>query len=330
MTSTEETKTGLDWFICILPFLCYVLALVSSWYFKRQRRLQSTEYSTTNINYSTTNTETYTPILKQWTKLVNEQRDVYPHLVLLGSTGSGKTTLCKAILASREGLCIALVAKREDSSVYPATVTYDKDGSLTALLSCIESLTSLIRTREATDTQLTIIIEDYPMLCSEKELRQPLTDLVLRVARVGRSLGIRLILIAQESTGKATGFEGQVAALQNFLTIRCHRKSYSLTIEDCLHTIPSKEVWSLSKRPTRVLPYQSTGVKNEEKHTSMTTDITDIEAVSSGMVLDTRDTAILALLSLGISANKIHETIKGDRNSTLQRIKELKELYPNE
>jgi hypothetical protein len=71
-------------------------------------------------------------------------------------------------------------------------------------------------------------------------------------------------------------------------------------------------------------------VKNEEKHTSMTTDITDIEAVSSGMVLDTRDTAILALLSLGISANKIHETIKGDRNSTLQRIKELKELYPNE
>lgn len=325
----EQPPDTFAWGMCFAPFILYMLALLSSAYFRRQRRTAMyTTVSMASNEGSTTATSLVYP-LKAWQTTLNEQPDTYPHILLLGSTGSGKTTLCKAMMSYRKGLAVALIAKREDANGYPCPcISYDRDGGMTALLNLIEQLASALRTRESSAEPLTIIIEDYPMLCSESELRKPLTDLVLRVARVGRSLRMRLVLLAQERTGKATGFEGQVAALDNFLTVRCHRHNYTTELDGVAYSLPSKDIFKASKRAWTAMPFAvGTGTDGgipSGTSTGTGTGTTDANEQFVGTAANPRDAAIEALIALGLSANKIHEAVGGTRAEVLARVKELK------
>jgi type IV secretory pathway VirB4 component len=40
---------------------------------------------------------------KQWLRLLNDQPDQVPHVLIAGKSGSGKTTLARVLLAHRRG-----------------------------------------------------------------------------------------------------------------------------------------------------------------------------------------------------------------------------------
>lgn len=155
---------------------------------------------------------------RQWVAMLNEDDQRIPHALITGSTGMGKTTIAAALLAERWGYICILTGKVDDAWPMPF-VSYDADGSTSALQQTIAMLVNHLRTRDEHTPPLTLVIDDLPMLSAEQELKKPLVDLIARTARVGRSKHMRLLVISQEAGGKATGLEGQLSVLQNMARI---------------------------------------------------------------------------------------------------------------
>lgn len=146
---------------------------------------------------------------RDWLGLLNEQPDSCPHILIVGYTGSGKSTFARAVLSQRRGQVVILSAKPDDASWGVPTVSYDAEGDCNALLHAIRSLIVELKTRMPHDQALTVVIDDYPDLVSERELRNDLTELLTRAARIGRSKRFRLLVVSQEDTGRATAHRGK-------------------------------------------------------------------------------------------------------------------------
>jgi hypothetical protein len=151
---------------------------------------------------------------RDWLRLLNDQPDRLAHLFIVGTTGSGKTTFARALLAHRAGEVCILSAKIDDDWGLPF-VTYDSDGSCSSLQATIAALLVHLRTRTTSEAPLHVVVDDYPILSAEPELKKPLTELLTRVARVGRSKRMRLVVLAHESTSGAMSTQGQHSVLGN-------------------------------------------------------------------------------------------------------------------
>lgn len=162
---------------------------------------------------------------QQWMSDLNELPDTFPHLFVVGPTGSGKTTFTTALLSTRKGALVVITPKPDDQWGGLASVTIDDDASFRSVQQMFSSLNGELKQRlvavkrgQPCGAPLTIVLDDAPALLSEggKEA----ASLLKLVARLGRSFRVRLVLLSQSDRVKALGLEGEGDALDNFTRVQ--------------------------------------------------------------------------------------------------------------
>jgi hypothetical protein len=164
---------------------------------------------------------------RQWLDYINAQPDRVPHCAIIGPSGAGKTTLATAALADRPGRIVVVTAKEGDDWGGLPYVGIDEDATyttanatLTALLSEVKQRLVDVKNKRMTADYLTIVIDDFSTLVKECEVA---ADVVKLVARLGRSLRVRLIMLSDSALVKAIGLEGEGETRSNFAFIRLAR-----------------------------------------------------------------------------------------------------------
>lgn len=158
--------------------------------------------------------------LPAWLDLVQHRLDDAPHTLIVGPTGTGKTTLVKALCAMRDGQLLFVSPKPNawPGLSYP---TIDDDGGFTAIETALQAVLRELRQRLAamkhgTDPStfgtLTVIIDEFPTVVDECETAPVL---LRKLGQIGRELRLRLIALSQTLQVKDLGIEGQGAAREN-------------------------------------------------------------------------------------------------------------------
>jgi len=189
-----------------------------------------------------------------WVICLNHKHhaDMYPHVRVMGRSGAGKSFFTRALLCMRDGECVILTPKRGETWPLP-TISYDADGGCQTLLAAIAALHQHLKVRTQEAIPLTLVVDDYNVLVSEKELRVPLSDLVAAVARLGRYVKYRLVLVVHEAEGRATYTKGMVAIWQHFTTITLNRMHEAVwNDEGDVSALDTSDVPSLAARPWRM------------------------------------------------------------------------------
>ena len=185
--------------------------------------------------------------LRQWLDLVNHRPDQVPHLFIEGGSGSGKTTLATAILHDRPGPVAVVGVKPDDQwgegYIYRST---ERDEVLKRLLAEVRR-----RLDEDDRTSLTIVLDDFTRQARDHTAA---VDLYKLIADVGRSMRIRLILIARGRQVKGIGATGESDLLEHFVFIavaRGHRAT--LEYDEEVYPLDTAQVQRLAQplQPSR-------------------------------------------------------------------------------
>lgn len=198
--------------------------------------------------------ETVPLATSQWLALLNERPDDIPHLVLVGGTGTGKTTLATALLATRPGQVLVITPKPDDHWGGLPFVTIDDDGSFTTAALTFSGLLAEVRRRlvaskrkESPGPWLTVALDDYPALRSECP---DANEAFLLIAQLGRSLRVRLIVLSYSGLVKELGLEGRGESRNHFVWVRLDRQRRAvLEWDGQALTLDTREVPRLAERP---------------------------------------------------------------------------------
>jgi len=156
--------------------------------------------------------------LRTWLDRVNNQPDRVPHIAAKGPSGSGKTTLVLAVLTDRPGKVLICTPKhvRDDPWGGAPAVRLSADLRFDAIETTLRAVHHEVKRRTVAgfDEWLTVVLDDYPWMAQECPSAAKLVTLV---GNMGRSVRMRLILLAQTATVKAWGLEGNGDARANFV-----------------------------------------------------------------------------------------------------------------
>lgn len=207
-----------------------------------------------------------------WLALLNDQPDRVPHVAVIGPSGSGKTTLTTAILADRAGDVVILTAKEGDSWGGLPYVGIDDDATYSTAIQTFAALDVEIKARLVATKRgqmaapwLSIVLDDFSTLVKEAPTA---ADVVKLVARLGRSLRVRLLMLSDSAHVKAIGLEGEGETRSNFAFVRLQRGHIATIDIDGepqaidLATVPQLatrpldpgRVWSAATRPVIAPP----------------------------------------------------------------------------
>jgi energy-coupling factor transporter ATP-binding protein EcfA2 len=163
--------------------------------------------------------------LREWLALVNDRPDEAPHTLVVGTSGTGKTTIAQSIATTRGGTLSILDPKWQPGKWggLPA-VPIDDDGRYTqieaAARTLLEELTArlvALKRGHTTFEEVTIIAEELPTLIKECPSA---SELFKQVGRMGRELRIRLVGLSQSERVKSLGIAGEGDAKDNYTLIR--------------------------------------------------------------------------------------------------------------
>jgi energy-coupling factor transporter ATP-binding protein EcfA2 len=164
---------------------------------------------------------------RTWLDYVNAQPDQVPHVAVIGPSGAGKTTLTTAMLADRQGQIVVLTAKEGDTWGGLPYIGIDLDATyatanatFTALEAEVKQRLIAVKRKRMTADWLTIVVDDFSTLVKECPVA---SDVVKLVARLGRSLRVRLVMLSDSALVKAIGLEGEGETRSNFAFIRLQR-----------------------------------------------------------------------------------------------------------
>jgi hypothetical protein len=186
--------------------------------------------------------------LMQWLSLVNDFPDDAPHTLIVGTSGTGKTTIAQAIAATRSEYLVILDPKWKPGKWggLPA-IPIDDDGKYTQLEAAIQTLLAEMSARLVALKQgmlsfheLTIIAEELPTLITECPSA---STLFKQIGRIGRELRIRLVGLSQSERVKSLGIAGEGDAIDNYTLIRLGKSAIALMSEAKMMHRPAVIEW---------------------------------------------------------------------------------------
>ena len=186
--------------------------------------------------------------LANWLAIVNDKPDDAPHTLIVGTTGTGKTTLAQAIAAARTGKVVILDPKWKPGKWGGApAVPIDGDGTYAQIETAIQSLLAelnrrLVAMKRGTSDfePLTIIAEELPTLVDECPSAPTLFK---QMGRLGRELRIRLIGLSQSERVRSLGIEGEGDAKDNYAIIRLGKAAITVLPETRQLARPAALAW---------------------------------------------------------------------------------------
>ncbi len=147
-----------------------------------------------------------------------------PHLMILGETGSGKSTICKYLVSQVNAPCLIIDPHAAPTDWRGFTVT-GSGRNYEAIATEFERLANLMQIRyEARDKGVTqfdpliVIIDEFPAIASS--LGKGATDTVKLLAREARKVSIRMCLLSQGAEVKTLGLEGEGSIRECFAMLR--------------------------------------------------------------------------------------------------------------
>ena len=262
-----------------------------------------------------------------WRILLNDAPDIAAHLLIIGPTGSGKTTFTRAVLAGRAGWVLIITPKPDDDWGAPV-VTIDDDGTLGTAEAAFASVATELRRRLAaskrqqlTDQPLTIVCDDYPVLASECPSAAGVFKLV---GRLGRSLRVRLIVLSQSERVKSLGLDGEGDAVANFMTVRLTRQ-HEATVDTGVNTLrlDTSEVRDTARRasiagrlwqPLGVdgFPTRADGPDRRTDGQTSAPIGADLAPIAPSVCPGDKPALVAQLVAWGWSTSQIREALKGD------------------
>lgn len=172
---------------------------------------------------------------RAWMRALAADRDGAPHLLVLGPTGSGKTTLVLALLGVLDGGDAVIVSPknaRDDSwggfPVVRLAIRAHTGPDWSAIAAAIAAVRQELYRRLADDaaprSPLWLVIDEMPMVIEEIP---DVSDTLRYVWQLGRSVGIRVIGITQTALVRDLGLEGRSNARDNLTVIETRRPAGS-------------------------------------------------------------------------------------------------------
>ena len=160
----------------------------------------------------------------RWLSILNDQPDVTPHVLILGPTGSGKTTFAAALLGRRPDQVIVLTPKvKPDDWRGAPVISLDDSGSYAPLARAVAAIDAERRRRlvalrqgQALD-ELTIVLDEAPDLA---DYVKGTGDLIRTLGQMGRDLKMRMLVLSTSQNVKDLGLEGRGRARENYAWVK--------------------------------------------------------------------------------------------------------------
>jgi hypothetical protein len=147
-----------------------------------------------------------------------------PHLMILGETGSGKSTICKYLVSQVNAPCL-IIDPHASPIDWRGFVVTGSGRNYGDIATEFERLANLMQIRyEARDKgisqfePLIVIIDEFPAIASS--LGKGATDTVKLLAREARKVSIRMCLLSQGAEVKTLGLEGEGSIRECFAMLR--------------------------------------------------------------------------------------------------------------
>lgn len=147
-----------------------------------------------------------------------------PHLMILGETGSGKSTICKYLVSQVNAPCL-IIDPHASPTDWRGFVVTGSGRNYEAIATEFERLANLMQIRyEQRDKgisqfdPLIVIIDEFPAIASS--LGKGATDTVKLLAREARKVSIRMCLLSQGAEVKTLGLEGEGSIRECFAMLR--------------------------------------------------------------------------------------------------------------
>jgi hypothetical protein len=260
-----------------------------------------------------------------------------PLLFIKGGMNAGKTTFAHALVsaaltADRQAMVCIINPKAETQHWWGMqTVTIDDDLSFRHIACTLSALSQALRVRQRDAKYgrkhhpLLVVIDDLPDVA--RNCGADLAALVEPASTIGRTLGIRLILLSHSNRAGKTGFRGLHDVLLDAPCVALHERQAMLSHGEQTWHLDTRRVPNLARRKVdadRVwipVPAPDEGDVEGDTGTGSGGGIADTDAVSAGI---DEDALIAALVERGASANSIHKLIGGNRNEVLERVRVLR------
>lgn len=192
----------------------------------------------------------------EWLAHINQKPDKTPHLAVTGPSGSGKTTFVLAALSERPGEFVICTPKHQDDDPwggFPAVRLDPRTMSFAPIDRAIRTVYAEMLRRNAQGARdtawLTLVIDDYSTIIGKLPDQR---DHVLDMITLGRSVRIRIVILATETNVEAWGWKGRGEARGNVLFIECEEDTHRAVMFRW-----GKERMQLDTRPVYQLAQQA-------------------------------------------------------------------------
>jgi hypothetical protein len=283
------------------------------------------------------------------------------HLLIIGNTDSGKTTLVRALLTGKRGTILIIDPKNRPGKWGDITALgLDDDAEYTRIDQALQMVLAELRQRQkalnhgsTTFPSLTVVVDEAPDVADEC---MAFPTLFKRVGSVGRELHISLIVLSQRSTVRPLGIEGDGQARDNFTKILMG--SFARRMEPALagqrycaildsdgdqHILDVSPLPIYARLPVREdVPWDDThagnahlascetGFTGEDKLLGQTGSETSSEPGSGGFSpfdAVSEEAVLVTLMQRGVSQNLLCQVIGGNKVTAIEQIKALARRY---
>jgi hypothetical protein len=149
-----------------------------------------------------------------------------PHVMLLGSTGDGKSTLAKHLAANCTAYTIVIDphAAPDDWGnlpVYGASRNYGQIAEIMGVILQLMQDRYDARSKGAKQFEpIVIICDEYPAIVASSEAGKVASSWMKLISREARKVSLRLVVLTQSPEVKAIGLEGEGSVRDNFCFIK--------------------------------------------------------------------------------------------------------------